>query len=642
MPSTLLRPRRLSPLQWALAWLGAGALALALFAAAVPASPLFFPLVSALANVSLFVAALWVLRVAGVRFERFHWAAMGLVWLGAAGYAFWALSRRNFVYYWDYANYILKQYDAEAAFLNGAAAGFGALFATFREDYTSFISLFTEFPFCLTDKSGDSYAASQLVSVFPTLLLLLAGLVRKVGACLRVQNERAYFIIGLSWCVTFPFLRMSAMLAQPDWFGLIFAFAILLLTLDYRFAQPEPVRFGLLFFATAAIILTRRWYLYFVVGYYFCYAALVFAGCGRLARAGQKAEAKRRALRLTLFGAGSIAAMMLLLWPLVRHILQYSYSSHYSYYNVGGLALEVYQQALHLGLLNFLLIVLGLVLCVRRRLPAVPALAGSQLLVGMVLFTRVQNTGSHQTLIFVPAYLLLFLAGAAYLADTLSRRRVLKIGYCAFTCVFAVSVRCSPLTIVALPEPVMNVLASVWPYGAEFLRLDTLIYNRTDLSQIQALATWVDEHCAEGETAYMIPHDMLYSSDIFKYNALPEIQISDKLCFGFSILGTHDFPMSFFESKYVITAEPFPQTYVNEGELSNKLNNLFLAVKDERFQLVETFDMGNGTTFTIWERTVPADRAEVEYYLSAFAEEDAQYPEMFSQIAEAWLAERGL
>ena len=42
----------------------------------------------------------------------------------------------------------------------------------------------------------------------------------------------------------------------------------------------------------------------------------------------------------------------------------------------------------------------------------------------------------------------------------------------------------------------------------------------------------------------------------------------------------------------------------------------------------------NGTTFTIWRRTVAPSRAEVEYYLSAFTEEDAKYPEMFSQVAE--------
>ena len=40
--------------------------------------------------------------------------------------------------------------------------------------------------------------------------------------------------------------------------------------------------------------------------------------------------------------------------------------------------------------------------------------------------------------------------------------------------------------------------------------------------------------------------------------------------------------------------------------------------------------------------TASPTRAEVEYYLSAFKEEDAQYPEMFSQIAESWLAARGL
>ena len=36
---------------------------------------------------------------------------------------------------------------------------------------------------------------------------------------LRVKNRFYYFLIGFSWLLTFPFLRMSAMLAQPDWFG---------------------------------------------------------------------------------------------------------------------------------------------------------------------------------------------------------------------------------------------------------------------------------------------------------------------------------------------------------------------------------------------------------------------------------------
>ena len=176
----------------------------------------------------------------------------------------------------------------------------------------------------------------------------------------------------------------------------------------------------------------------------------------------------------------------------------------------------------------------------------------------------------------------------------------------------------------------------------ELQKLDKLIYDRKDLPQIKAIASWIDTHCADGEIAYMIPHDTLYCPDHFKNCQLPATPINDKLAFGFSVPGTHNFPMQFFEAKYVLTADPFPQTFVGNGEMSHKLNERFLAVRDEYFAQEATFDMGNGTTFTIWRRTVAPTRAEVEYYLSAFKEEDAQYPEMFSQIAESWLAARGL
>ena len=140
----------------------------------------------------------------------------------------------------------------------------------------------------------------------------------------------------------------------------------------------------------------------------------------------------------------------------------------------------------------------------------------------------------------------------------------------------------------------------------------------------------------------MIPHDMLYCPDHFKNCLLPEHPIDDKLAFGFSVPGTHDFPMAFFEAKYVITADPFPQTYTGSNEMSHKLNEQFLAVRDQYFELEDTFDMGNGTVFTIWRRTVAPTRAEIEYYLSAFSEENEKYPEMFSQAAEAWMEQHGL
>ena len=625
-------------------WLGlaAGAMALIIFCLAAPGSSLFFPLVSLWCNAALFALALLVLRRAGMELDLFHKAVLVGLWAAAVLYFYWTLGSRTFLYYWDYVNYILKQYNAEAAFAQSTGAGFRFLLDSITEDYTNFITLFTEFPFCLSGKTGDDYAFCQVFSVLPSLLVLLAGLTVKVGRMLRVKNRFWYFLIGFSWCATFPFVRMSAVLGQPDWFGLIFAFMLMLLTLDYRFDGIDLPRYLLIFAATAGIILTRRWYLYFVVGYCFAYVLLLAVSSIRLAKDGQPSRAVHRMVRLVVFGLCAAGAMVLLLLPMVRKILSFDYAGRYSYYNFGGITLELAAQTLRIGLLNFILIGMGLWFAAKRRLPALPCLAGAELLVSLVLFTRVQNTGSHQMLLFVPGWLLLFLVGSAALADGLKKHTAVKLCYWGFTMVFAVSVRCSPLTTVALPGFVVD----HFPLNAvsEFVRLDKLTYDRTDAAQIQRVDDWIDAHCdaEKGEFAYMIPHDMLYNSDMFQYAALPDIQLQGKLAAGISIPGTHEFPVRFFEAKYVLTAEPLPQTFVSGGELSGRWNALFCAARDEHFTQAASFDMGNGTVFTVWERTEPADRAEVEYYLDAFAQEDVLYPEMFSQVAEAWLAGHGL
>ena len=105
--------------------------------------------------------------------------------------------------------------------------------------------------------------------------------------------------------------------------------------------------------------------------------------------------------------------MVVLLWPMVSKILAFNYSDRYSYYNVGGIAVELYYHAMRTGLLNLILILFGLWLCVKRKKPSLPVLALCELMLSMLLFTRVQNSGSHQMLLYVPAYVILFLCGAA-------------------------------------------------------------------------------------------------------------------------------------------------------------------------------------------------------------------------------------
>ena len=82
----------------------------------------------------------------------------------------------------------------------------------------------------------------------------------------------------------------------------------------YFYYKSSGIYFLLLIFAaTAGIILTRRWYLYFVVGYCFAYVLLLAVSSIRLAKDGQPSRAVHRMVRLVVFGLCAAGAMVLLI-----------------------------------------------------------------------------------------------------------------------------------------------------------------------------------------------------------------------------------------------------------------------------------------------------------------------------------------
>ena len=103
--------------------------------------------------------------------------------------------------------------------LQGPAVGFHYIILdSLAEDYTNFNTLFIEFPFCLTDRTGDSFAICQVFSIVPMLLLLLAGLVVKVGQMLQVKNRFWYFP---HWPVLDLYLPVAAHERRAEPAGLV-------------------------------------------------------------------------------------------------------------------------------------------------------------------------------------------------------------------------------------------------------------------------------------------------------------------------------------------------------------------------------------------------------------------------------------
>ena len=133
MTDTITKPRVSAAAKTALG-LTAAAVLLAVFALAAPGSRIYFPLVSLWCSCVLFYGAQWVLHTAGVELDFIHRAAIITFWAGAVRYFYWALGRRQFIYAWDYVNYIQKQFNTEAAFALGPVAGVKYIISTFSED----------------------------------------------------------------------------------------------------------------------------------------------------------------------------------------------------------------------------------------------------------------------------------------------------------------------------------------------------------------------------------------------------------------------------------------------------------------------------------------------------------------------------
>lgn len=563
-------------------------------------------------------------RVTNVRFRAVHrYVLLGAILVSGALF-YTIILNREMLYFWDYRTYYSFQLGTENAFAQDLRKGFSELYiGLMQSDYTPFICLFTEFPFCLTDRTEDAYLLCSFLTIMPALLVCTGGLLLRFADDWQIRRPTAFFVLGMLSVVCFPLLHAAYFNGQPDLLGLVFAMLILLLTQDYAFEAAQWGRWIPLFLATLFLIVTRRWYLFWILAFYGCYAASVV-----LRAIWEKDAARRRGMlrRLLSFGAASVALIAVLLFPMIRRVLSYDYAKNYSYYLGGGFSGELVNQSRYLGWICLAVLALGFVwgCCARSRRRDV-CIACVSWFVAVLLFTRIQNMGAHQSLLLMPSYLTLLFAGIGCLCSIPgSVPALLSMGACgaalALNMAFAV-----------LGNP-------AWDAARCFTSLSLHYDNRPDRRQVLEIDRWLLERC-DGlsdvtVTAYMIPHGVEYNPDIFNAAMLPDQSMFDILSYGSAIPGTHAFPLELFDAKYVLTCDPFSYTGI-----ADKYNDVFLhnGYLEKRFQLVKTVDMPTGYTFYIYERIAPIDRAEVETYRTALAAEDAAFPAMFGDVLDIYI-----
>lgn len=529
---------------------------------------------------------------------------------------------RNTIYVWDstvhYNNMtvLLKKFD------HSNATGFVHLIKTgLIYDYGSFLLLFIYPFYFFVNKSIQMFNLVYFLgAVVPTIVVLYILGLKIVSKYKRELSDnikvKCSILLAL---ILFPLLHVATVLGRPDIIGLSFVGIIILLTIDYDFESKDIVRWIILFGTTITLSITRRWYLYFIVGYYLSYALILII----------KSIKKRKwhnIINLSIFGCLSIIMVLILLKPLIHKILSTNYSKLYIAFDNGGVLFELSNQLYYLGIIMVLIIIVGYIYLISNK-----ETRGSAYtliltyIISMLLFLRVQNFEEHQSLILVPAYLLGIFGFVTFAYE--KNKRMNHFARYAFVILMISSfINCSCFSYY---HNISDKLLSV---------VDMYPYRRTDLDAIGSVVNYINEISDnnKNKVTVLAAGDDYDSAYFISY---PEPYKNAKTIYSNTYLVNEGFPMNFFNSKYYLLIWPLQEwSGVKEQKILYNIVDLFMNddYLKSKFVMRKEFVLKESVTAYIYERVEPVDTKEVDIFITKFEYMNEEYGEFFGQKLEKY------
>ena len=524
---------------------------------------------------------------------------------------------RQTVYSDDAINYFAKQTLLFGSFGQSGFYGIHVLLESLlTADYKMFMNLFISVPYLFTGRSINAFMVCYAITCFvPMWFALLMGakyLAQQLPAC----HTALYYPLCMAVMVLWPMFLWPATHGMPDAFGLTFAAVIALLCADYRFETLPWPRLLAIFAATFALILTRRWYMFWILAFYAVYVLAVLVGAVRRKTLGSTLK------HMLLFGVPSAVIIVGALLPTFKTILTTDYADIYGAYYGGGFGNNCLGQLRTQGLIWLVLCAAGLVwllYCRSTRAQAIVAAAAS--LGAMVLFTRTQSLGDHQSLILAPFYLLMLFGLCAKLTQQKAKPWLRN----AAAGVLAIFLVVNFGNALRLPGKNVQTLA----LSSESLDLT----RRTDLAQMRAVTDFVLEHCTEDQTVYINMDSNGYSGTTFAYSDPAHPQLQTMILWESSVPSTHGFPTGIWTSEYVMVTDR-----VDEGGIVGPINAALRTQSPAavHYEYVTEFPL-DGITLYCYRRTARPDAEEADYFKQVFAEYDARWPEIFGQRIDEYM-----
>lgn len=533
------------------------------------------------------------------------------------------------IYTWDQRCYYNNQIDLnekfEKSFLSGIKKIIGT---TYKNDYGYFLLSFTTIPFNLSNKTEYAFIITYAFwLILPVVLVFLLNVENIIKKC-NLKNKKIVLIISSLMMITFPLLHKAAITGQPDIFGLFWIGLIFLLTFDYDFSQRDYIRWAMIILFSILLAITRRWYIFFMLGYYIVYGVitLIFTLMKK-----DKLLTKRVIKNAFIFIGATAVIFGISLFPIILRTLKANYSVSYSDWKLGGIIYEFIQQAGFIGYIAILLMAIGIIYGIvnkdTRKFSIILFLSYFLIL---FLFNRVQSMWYHQSLILVPEYIMSLALGIIAVCEIKN------------TIIMWVS---SLIISLYLVTSMLGTFSEnkIFFKNKYYSNISLKPVYRDDYDNIGEVVNFIKENCnSDKDKVYPNFASGKYCGDTFRYYLMPDKTLMNIVYYESAIDNVHGFPVGLLNSKYVLIANKvIDTTGATKSTIIPTINDAFK--NDEfiknRFHLIKEFKITKDITFYCYERKEQFDYSEAVYWKEKFNKQSLKKPNLFEERIDRYLEE---
>lgn len=443
------------------------------------------------------------------------------------------------------------------------------------------------------------------VYYLPSCLFLTVLALRLFVAARGTRTGMTAFIACFGACVLSPALLWPVMNGYLDVVGVLVMAVLLNYSLRWDGVDFSVRRNIILALLSLLLILARRYYGFYIVGFYVAVGLVAVVGMV----AGRRFSAANlgRLLANMCMIAGVSSLLMLAINPaLFRLFLGGNYSIAYSAYKNMDLWWNIWSPLRNVGLIWIAAACAGVVSLLKRgeaRAPCVRLLIAACITV--ILFYAVQDLGYHQHYLILPTILVfcgVFCIGAA---DFAIRKRtpvlvVLVLAACLVNFAFAYSPQFA--RIADRLEPITTAIRSHPQKNANYHAIRELV---ADLTKRIGTAS---------EYVYVVGDGASLSPEILKRSYLPEQFDAAPYVLVNSIVDLRDgFPSQMFLADYVLTSDTLRTEFQTPQQVSVQVHDILLHDPGlaSYYTRESTHDTANGELL-LFRKTKPLRTAPID------------------------------